>query len=241
MLRKPLAILTIILFTAGAAYSQDQADSTYKNALKVNIAAAALKKVTLNYQRQINSRWSAQLSAGYKLGGGIPKFIGLGDFVISSETRGIRGFSVSPEVRFHFKNCDCGDWTGLYAGAYMNATKLYGEVEFNYWTGTEYVDLGAAGSLQEYGIGLELGYQFVFKDRFVVDLLFMGPRTSFQRLKVGFDSNFAEEIIPKLEEEINERLEWWGMDPITIEPDANAVVDFNFNNFRYAISFGFLF
>jgi hypothetical protein len=60
-------------------------------------------------------------------------------------------------------------------------------------------------------------------------------------MKVGFDSNFAEEIIPKLEEEINERLEWWGMDPITIEPDVNAVVDFHFNNFRYAISVGFLF
>ena len=241
MLSKNLIIFTIILLFVGNSYSQEQADSIYKNSLKVNVAATAFKKLTLSYERQISERWSLQMAAGYKFGGGIPKVLGLGDFVLTSETGGIRGFSITPDVRYHFNNCDCWGQTGLYAGAYLNVSKLYGDVGFNYWTGTEYIDIGGAGSLQEYGIGLELGYQFVLKKRFIVDLMFMGPRTSFQRLKVGLDSDFANEVIPLIEEEINKRLEWWGMDPISIEPNTDAVVDFRFNNFRYAISVGFLF
>ena len=95
--------------------------------------------------------------------------------------------------------------------------------------------------MQEYGVGLQLGYQFTIKKRLIIDLLFMGPRTSFQRLKLELDSQFASEIIPRIEEEINERLDWWGMDPISIPTDANAVIDFRFPNFRYAIGIGFLF
>ncbi len=241
MSKKNLAIFTIIVFAVGFSYSQDRADSIHKNSLKVNIAASAFKKLTMGYERQIDERWSMQMSAGYKFGGKIPRFLGLGNFVFTSKTAGLRGFSFTPDVRYHFKNCECSGQTGLYAGAYLNVAKLYGEVDFNYWTGTEYIDVGGAGSLQEYGIGLELGYQFVFKKRWIVDLMFMGPRTSFQRLKVGLDSDFANEVIPLIEEEINKRLEWWGMDPISIEPNADAVVDFRFNNFRYTISVGYLF
>lgn len=231
----------IIFISLGFSALHAQADSTYKNAMKVNLAATVFKKVSLTYERQINERWSAQLAGGYKFGGKIPKFVGLGNFVVISETQGLRGFSITPDVRYHFKNCDCGDPTGLYAGLYANATKLYGELMFNYWDGTQYIDVGGAGSLREFGVGLELGYQFVIKKRWIVDLMFMGPRTSFQRLKLELSSDFAEHILPLIEEEINKRLEWWGMDPISIDTDTDAVVDFRFNNFRYTVGIGFLF
>jgi len=58
---------------------------------------------------------------------------------------------------------------------------------------------------------------------------------------LGIDSDYASEIIPIIEEEINNRLEWWGMDPINLEASGEAEVNFRFNNFRYAISIGFLF
>jgi uncharacterized protein DUF3575 len=241
MLRKFTVILTIFLFIIGTGYSQERADSLYKNALKVNVAAGAFKKLTMSYERDINERWSTSLAAGYKFGGTIPKFIGLGDFMFSSKTAGLRGFSFTPDVKYHFQNCECGGHTGLYAGAYLSATRLYGEFDFRYWTGTEFVDVSGHGSLQEFGIGLEVGYQFVFKERWIVDLMFMGPRTSFQHLKAGIDSDYADEIVPIIEEEINKRLAWWGMDPITINPGAEVEANFRFNNFRYAISVGFLF
>jgi hypothetical protein len=60
--------------------------------------------------------------------------------------------------------------------------------------------------MQEYGLGLQLGYQFVIKKRLLVDLMFMGPRTSFQRLKMEMNSDFASEIIPLIEQEIKKGL-----------------------------------
>ena len=75
----------------------------------------------------------------------------------------------------------------------------------------------------------------------IVDLLFLGPRTSFQRLTLALDEDFASEIIPLIEAEINERLDWWGIDPISMPDNPSVSVDFRFNHFRYAIGIGFLF
>jgi hypothetical protein len=109
------------------------------------------------------------------------------------------------------------------------------------FTGTRYIDVGGAGDLMEYGIGLELGYQFVFRERWIVDLMFMGPRSSFQQLRLVLDSQFAEDVIPQIEEELNDKLAWFGMGPVSIPTDAEAKVNFGFTNFRYSLSIGFLF
>ena len=55
------------------------------------------------------------------------------------------------------------------------------------------------------------------------------------------DSQFAEEVIPLIEDEINKRLEWWGMDPISIPTDAAVETAFRFNNFMYTVSVGYMF
>ena len=241
MLKKILAFLFLFSLISGPALSRELKDSIFRNAVKLNLAGTVFRNVSLYYEHYLNEHWSLQMGAGYKVGGDIPKFIGLGDFVVTSSSKGISGFSLTPEARYHFRNCDCNDQTGLYIGAYGRATRFQGELEFKYWNGNEYLDIGGAGSMQEYGIGLQLGYQFTIKKRVIIDLLFMGPRISSQRLKLELDSQFASEIIPRIEEEINERLDWWGMDPISIPTDANAVIDFRFANFRYAIGIGFLF
>ncbi len=223
--------------------SQESQDTIYRNIVKINMAAAVFRNVSLFYERQFNDRWSAQLGAGYWIGGQIPAFMGLGDFVIESKSQGIRGFSITPEARYHFGNCDCGDQTGLYLGLYGRLTKYYGDVTFNYWneSSSSYIDVGGAGDIREFGAGLQLGYQFTIKKRILVDFLFMGPRLSFYRLNLEVDSDFASRIIPQIEEEINERLDWWGIDPISIPVDASTVVDFRFNSLRYAIAIGYMF
>ncbi|MEJ2596666.1 MAG: hypothetical protein P8100_16440, partial [bacterium] len=153
-------------------------------------------------------------------------------------TGGIRGLSVAPEVRYHFNICDCGRHTGLYAGIYSKLTWLYGDLVFKYWNETRYIDVGGAGDLKELGFGLQLGYQFVLWKRMVVDLFFMGPRTSFQKLTMNVDSDFADEVIPQIEEELNRRLEALGLDPVEIPVSPEFTLDFRFNNFRYGIGIG---
>lgn len=240
---KKFFCLLMLLLLSGLApvFGQPDKDTIFHNTVKLNVAAGYFRNLSLFYERKLNDHWSLQMGAGSKFGGKIPKIIGLGNVVLTSNTGGIKGFSFTPEARYHFRFCDCNDWTGLYAGVYARYTRLFGDMVFNFWNGNEYIDVGGAGDMREYGFGLQLGYQFVFKKRFIVDLMFMGPRTSFQKLKLELDSDFAADVIPLIEEELNKRLEWMGMDPVSIPTDPSASVKFRFSNFRYGVGIGYLF
>jgi len=204
--------------------------------------AIAFNNVSLLYERQLNTNWSLIAGAGYRWGGGIPKVFGLGDVIITSSTGGLQGYSFTPEVRYYFNYCDCGGGqTGFYAGLYGRYTKFRGDLKFNVWTGSEFLDVGGIGNLRELGVGIQLGYQFVFAKRFSVDIMFAGPRKSFNKLTLSLDSQYVEEISDVLEEEINKRLEWLGKDPISINAQPETEVNFRFTNFRYGLAVGYRF
>lgn len=231
-----------LLLTTPAAAAQSSEKLLYPNALKINSMALAFKNISLQYERRISDHWSVLMQGGYKWGGKIPKVLGLGEVVLTSESGGFRGISLSPEARYYFNFCDCGSrHTGFYAGVYTRYSKFEGDLTFNYWDGSQYIDVGGAGSIRELGMGLQLGYQFVFKGRFLVDLMFAGPRTSFNRMRMSLDSDYAADLIPLIEEEINKRLAWIGRDPISIPVAANADVKFGLTSFRYALGVGYIF
>ncbi len=75
----------------------------------------------------------------------------------------------------------------------------------------------------------------------MVDFMFAGPRLT--RDKIGFtiDSDYMEDLIPIIEEEINKRLEWLGKDPVTLNQSTEIEAKFGFGNFRYGIAIGILF
>jgi hypothetical protein len=232
----------LVLFLSFTARSQSLTDTLYKNTIKLNGAAFMLNNVSLLYERNLKKNWTVQLGAGYRWGGGIPKALGLGSVVVSSNTNGLRGYGITPEVRYYFNYCSCGaPKTGFYAGLYGRYTRLYGDLAFNVWNGSEYIDVGAAGNLREFGGGLQLGYQFVFKKRFVVDLMFAGPRRSHFRMDLALESDFLEDAIPVIEEEINKRLAWFGKEPISLEFHPEVKHTFGFTNFRYAVAIGYRF
>jgi hypothetical protein len=236
-----LCILLALLFTFTAT-AQERSVPVYRNAVKLNVIGLALHNVSLFYERSLNDHWTLQAGTGYRWGGGLPKVFGMGDLIVSSKTTGLRGYHISPELRYYFNFCECeSSPSGLYTGLYTRYTKYYGDLNFHYWTDTEYADAAVASNFSEMGVGIQIGYQFIFKKRFSVDFMFAGPRLSTYRLKCSIDSDYAEELTPIIEEEINRRLEWLGMDPITITPSAEIDTRVGFRNFRYALAFGFMF
>ena len=239
--RVSICIIFFLLFPM-LARAQDSIVPDYKNIMKVNTAALLFSNISLLYERKLNEHWTVLAGTGYRWGGSVPKVFGLGDVIVSSETNGIRGFSITPEVRYYFNFCECGGSpSGLYAGLYGRFTKYYGSLTFNVWNGSEYYDALVTANLREVGGGLQLGYQFIFKQRFTVDFMFAGPRLSTYKLKADLESDDLEALVSAIEEKINERREAIGMDPITIEPSSELEANFGFKNFRYAIGFGFRF
>jgi hypothetical protein len=242
MICKRFLPLILALFLSIPTYSQTLKDSTYKNTIKVNGAGVLLNNASLLYERDLKKNWSMMLGAGYRWGGDIPKAFGLGSVVVTSNSKGLRGYSITPEVRYYFNYCECGGpRTGFYAGIYGRFTRLYGDLAFNVWNGSEYIDVGAAGGLREFGGGIQLGYQFVFKKRFVIDLMFAGPRRSHLKVDLALESDFIEDAIPLIEEEINKRLAWFGKEPISLDMHPEVEHTFGFTNFRYALGIGYRF
>ncbi|NOR34275.1 MAG: DUF3575 domain-containing protein [Bacteroidales bacterium] len=224
------------------ARAQDSIVPDYKNIVKVNTAALLLSNVSLLYERKLNEHWTVLTGAGYRWGGSVPKVLGLGDVIVTSNSAGITGFSFTPEIRYYFNFCECGGSpSGLYAGLYGRFTKYYGDLRFNVWNGSEYYEALVTSNLREFGGGLQLGYQFIFKQRWAVDFMFAGPRLSNYKLKADLESDDLEALVSAIEEGINERRAAIGMDPISIDPSAELETNFGFKNFRYAIGIGFLF
>lgn len=236
----PSLVLGFLLVSAGSAAQQNK-DSIYYNSVKWNVAGLGFNNISMFYERTLNDHWSVQLGAAYKFGGDIPEFLGLGQIAVEVESGGLTGYSLSPEGRYYFWNKRCDERSGLYLGAYGRIADFTGNLTFYYWDGTDYVDIGGAGDIQEYGLGLQLGYQVTLGKHWLVDLMFMGPRTSFHRLKLELDSDFLEEVIPIIEDELNEKLAWWGMDPVTLTEESTVKIDFRFSNFRYGIGVGYRF
>jgi len=233
-------LVLILCFTAQTS-AQENEIRDYKNAVKVNSVALIFNNVSLLYERKLNSHWTLQGGTSFRWGGGVPKVLGLGNLIVSSRTHGVRGFSFTPEVRYYFNFCECGGSpSGLYAGFYSRYTRYYGDLAFHYWTGTEYIDVVSSSYLREFGAGIQIGYQFIFKERFLVDFMFAGPRLSSERVKFSIESDYLDELVPAIEEEINRRLDWLGMDPINLDPSTEMKANFGFRNFRYCIGIGIL-
>ncbi len=240
-MQKSIYFLLFCILLSPGLTAQDTKDSVKRNEIKLNLVASQFRNISLYYEHLLNENWSLQLGAAYKIGGQIPKFVGLGELVISSPTGGVAGYSFTPEVRYYFRNFSEPVGQGLYLGGYTRYTYFFGEVLFQYWDGNEYLDLEAAGNLSEFGLGLQLGYKVVLKEKWVIDLMFMGPRASLNWVGMELESEFAEEVIPKIEAEINKRLEGLGMEPISLPTEAGAHTRFNMINFRFALAIGYRF
>lgn len=242
MIRRVLVCGLILLFVLMQARAQSDSISAYKNNVKLNTLGVVFNNVSLLYERTLDEHWTLLAGTGFRWGGGLPKALALGNVIFNSETGGIRGYSFTPELRYYFNTCECGGApSGLYAGLYGRYTRLYGDLSVHVWTGQEYADVATAGNFRELGLGLQLGYQFQLGERFTVDLMVAGPRLATNRIRFSLESDYAEEVIPIIEEEINEKLEWLGMDPIHIDPSTEVDTRFGFKYFRYGIAFGFRF
>ncbi len=210
--------------------------------VKINTAALLMSNLSLLYERQLNDHWTVLLGSGFRWSGSTPKVLGLGDVILTTEASGIQGFSITPEIRYYFNFCECGGSpSGFYTGLYGRYTKFYGNLTFNVWNGSEYYDALVSSNLRELGVGIQLGYQFVFKKRWTVDIMFAGPRLSTYKFKADLESDDLEALVDSIEEEINKRRESIGMDPISIDPSTELEANFGFKNFRYAVGVGFMF
>lgn len=255
IISKKILVLSILSFVIiGSALSQVKStekdkqtrkDIRHPNIIKINTLALAFNNISLMYESGILPRLSVGLGLGYKYAGVEPKVFSVNDSKIGASIDKIRGFTITPEARYYIKTCDPSLLEGFYGGVYFRYTRYASAVDFSFLPASGIEEgYNADVAMNEYGVGIQLGYQLMIKERFSIDFLFFGPRFSSYHLGYEFDRRPSQEFLDDLSEHFNEIIDRFGFDydvNIKQEGEAKANTTFSFANTRFGLSLGFAF
>ncbi len=117
------------------------------------------------------------------------------------------GFITGGEYRFYLQQENRHPTPrGVYLGPYVS----YYSFQNNYNITSDYTGVSTQGTLKSdisfLNIGFQLGYQFVFNNRWAMDFVFFGPSVSNYRMNIKLDENFtvdeSNEIIQSITETV---------------------------------------
>lgn len=249
-------IIITLLFLCFNAWAQKDSTKTrkpawdyeYKNVGKIGGTAAIFNNISLTYERSFKPRWTVGLNASYLVKTGIPSLFGIDSTSISISTDGIKGFAITPELRYYIKSCENQSPNGFYAGFYLKYANYYSGMQFNYYPNPPSTDLAeyarADVGYSEFGVGLMVGYQLLIKERFIIDFIIIGPRKSWVTMNYEFDDSVSDEFLAELESSLQDIVDRFGFDhEVNLEKSGNRKADysFSFNTMRFGISLGFAF
>ena len=169
------------------------------NLVKLNLPNLSFKNITLNYERILSDRSSASLHVGYIIPSALSATT-LDALEITPKTNNeFSGFTVTGEYRRYGKKK--GAPRGLYYAPYLryaNYKYLFDETIEGNFTNIE-------ARLSTFGLGAQLGYQWIIKDRFVIDWGILGVAAQRYTISSTFSSKDDavkfEEIQKELETE----------------------------------------
>ncbi|MCF8364519.1 MAG: autotransporter outer membrane beta-barrel domain-containing protein [Bacteroidales bacterium] len=186
-----------VLFTfLSPCISQEKYDTLpegYKrNVLKWNVTPFFLwgsQNINLSYERVLKPYRTFSINAGYFV---LPS-LGSFDSLNFTNERNKSGFSISGDYRFYFKGRNTRNAPdGLYWAVYgsYHHYQFQNDFEVNN-SPTIQGKLDLDGSVNVFSAGVELGYQFLIKDRFTIDLIFMGPSLSVYTGQLKLDGDLT--------------------------------------------------
>ena len=253
-LKKILVISILSLFMIETVVSQDldiekekpqKEKITYPNIIKINSLALVFSNISLLYERGIIPRVSAGIGVGYKYAGTEPKILQVNNSTIGVHLGNIQGFSITPEARYYLKTCDPRQLEGFYASLYLRYTGYKTAAGIQYTPENSIAEKYDADiALNEYGVGIQLGYQILLWERFSIDILFFGPRFSSFNFGYKFNQKPSQEFLDDFSEYLNEVVDRLGGDyNVDVKPEgkASARSAFPFASMRFGISLGFAF
>jgi hypothetical protein len=191
-----VSMILVASLLSGHAYAQEKPDSLpagyHKNVIKWNLTPFILwskKNINFSYERVLKPHRTFSVNAGYFV---LPT-AGNFEMVNIHRSNNNSGFSVSADYRFYFKkrNPDFAP-DGLYWGVFASSHfyQFKNEVFIPDNPAIE-GSLGLDGKLNILSLGAELGYQFIIKEKFSIDLIFLGPSLSAYSTKLQLDGDIT--------------------------------------------------
>jgi hypothetical protein len=192
---KKLTVVFILVVFAFNSFSQNDSiipPDYRRNIIKWNPTPFVLwsaKDINFSYERILKPYRSFSLNAGYFV---LPSS-GIYDSLNIKAARRNWGFTVSGDYRYYFKKRNKNFAPdGLFWGPFgsFHYTGFENDIEVlnsDLAQGT----LNLRADVAILSAGVELGYQFVIKEKFTIDLIFMGPSFSVYSGKISLGGNLA--------------------------------------------------
>jgi hypothetical protein len=187
-----IVMLLSLFFASVKAQQQDSIIHQRKNIIKLNLTANSFvdKAVLFEYERVLKNNQSFTIQAGYVA---IP-FATLIDSVQLETDLKKSGWSVAADYRFYLKKENKHPAPrGIYLAPFMSYHYFKNERSMEIETDTgrwEPVQLDSKISL--FSVGGEIGYQFIIKKRWSIDLLLLGPSITNYNVKMNLTGNLPE-------------------------------------------------
>lgn len=186
-MKTKIILFVLLLVTSANAQKRHNSRSKgpeFKNAIRVDVLPALISQYQLTYERALNDRFSAGLSAGYINRSNYIEFDGV---TISKSTT--TGFVLIPEAKFYFKETFDGWYTGAYF-RYKNLTSKYPALDGKLPDWSYKVNRSTISG------GLVIGYHYAIFDRISMDY-FIGPHFKSVSSKKTFDHpGVTDEDVP---------------------------------------------
>jgi Protein of unknown function (DUF3575) len=247
MIKQP-SILLIVLAFFSQLQAQEKQDSlpARKNIIRYNISSAALfgfdKTFILGYERRIKTNQSISVNFGTTALPGR----GIGDSEDFEVVRDFKnnGYNFSADYRFYLGKLNkYSAPRGVYVGPYYSLNMWRRQSEWEAKNTGDFVDTKMDVNLHMAGV--QLGYQFVFYNRFTLDLVLLGPGVGFYNVKTETEGTLTEEQLEKLQKAVIDRLQqrFPGFNLVLDGKrlDSQGTLTTNSVGFRYLIHIGVAF
>lgn len=234
--------------TFNQVQSQEKPDSlpARKNVIRYNISSPVLfgfdKTFILGYERLIKKNQSLSFNVGTTALPGR----GFGeseDFEVVRDMKN-NGYNFSADYRFYLGKLNkYSAPRGVYIGPYYSMNLWQRQSEWRTKNTGDIVDTKVNVNLHM--AGLQLGYQFLFYNRFTLDLVLIGPGVGFYSVKSETTGTLTEEQLELLQKAVIDRLQqrFPGFNVIFDgkKLDSQGTLTTNSIGFRYLIHIGVAF
>jgi hypothetical protein len=248
---KQVFILMSMITVTNLLMAQDASEaspatqpSQRMNTIKIDLTSQILydNALIFSYERVTKANQSFSVSLGYQE---FPRVSSIGQNIAVRDDKKKNGFKFGGEYRFYLKkeNKYLAP-RGVYLGPYFMVHQFNNDrlIEVDNNGSPETVTLES--KLGIVNIGVQLGYQFVLNDRWVIDLVLVGPSVSNYKYTMKIDGTYTfdkddiqNEIIldlidrfPFLEEAVSEK-----------EATRNGKLDTWAYGYRYQLQIGYHF
>ena len=209
------------------------------------MAVVGPKSFVLGYERIVKPYQSFSFNIGYLEKSKFTNEEGETIQFFDQDARG--GLDISADYRFYFKkeNKYLAPH-GLYWGPYAAYYGIWQDASVNLLKDGAIINkINYQGSFNMYSIGAQIGYQFVIKNRFTIDLIMMGPSYTYYdiNLKLQYEQNidpddpFYQDLYNKIKDS-SPALASFLKDKTF---DASGRLKFSYYGFRYGIQIGYRF